>query len=185
MIDLYLHGFGSSAARFRRIWEMARRPTPDSLFLDGYQPDPLTGQFRWFPMSGAEPVLARRVTEVADRLTCDIAARIGAQEIRLFGHSQGGMIALELVRRGELPIVFAEVFAAYLPLAESAGAWYGRPACAVLHSSNVDAYIAPDQIERTVAAMAAADIPVTSRVRHGTAHAFSPEWLAPTCAAAA
>lgn len=177
MTDVYLHGFGSSGARFRSVWETARPPAPDSLFLDGYQPDPLTGRFRWFPLSGVEAVLARHVAEAADRLTSDIAVRAGAAEIRLFGHSQGGMIALELVRRGELPIVFAEVFAAYLPLVESAGAWRGRPAGVVLHSSDGDEYVAPGQVARTVAAMEAAGISVT-RVLHGTAHGFSPHWLA-------
>lgn len=185
MTDIYLHGFGSSGAHFRHVWELARPPAPDSLFLDGYQPDPLTGRFRWFPLTGAEPALARHLSGVVDRLTCDIASRVGTGELQLFGHSQGGMIALELVRRGELPVTFAEVFAAYLPLTESAGVWRGRPAGVVLHSSDGDNYIAPRQVGRTVAAMAGAGIPVRSRMLHGTAHGFSPDWLAPIQVAAA
>lgn len=185
MTDIYLHGFGSSGARFRHVWESARPPALGSLFLDGYQSDPLTGHLRWFPLSGAEPTLARHVCDVVDRLTSNIASRVTAEGIRLFGHSQGGMIVLELIRRGDLPIIFAEVFAAYLPLAERAGVWRGRPTGVVLHSSDSDDYIGPDRVGRTAAVMARAGIPVRSRVHRATAHGFSSEWLGSTRAEAA
>ncbi len=180
MTAFFLHGFGSSGSDFRCIWESAHAIESDSIFLDGDQAEPLTGKRRWFPMSGLDDTLAGHVDEAASRLMpklADALGKAGSPEMRIFGHSQGGMIALELVRRGELPIVFAGVFAAYLPSARITRPWHGRPEGVVLHGSDSDEYVTISKIRGTGEAMAKSGITHSLRLLRGVKHKFTAAWL--------
>lgn len=182
MIDIFLHGFGSSAALFRREWKACQpRLASDGIFLDGFEPESLSGNRRWFPFSGIESRLASSVRECAERLETALADRLGPRPsaVRLFGHSQGGMLALELVCRGRLPIAEVHSFAAYLP---SAGPQRRRPGSLAtvvyLHSSRCDPYIERGQVERTIERLKSAGIDdVRDRVAGDLPHTFSAGWL--------
>lgn len=181
MIDVFLHGFGSSAALFRREWEAFEpRLALDGIFLDGFEPESLSGNRRWFPFSGVESRLASSVRECADPLEAAIADRLTRPSaIRLFGHSQGGMLALELACRGRLPIAEVHSFAAYLPSSGPQRRRRGSLATVVyLHSSRCDPYIERGQVERTIERLKSAGIDdVRDRVAGGLPHNFSADWL--------
>lgn len=185
MTDFFLHGFGSSGLLFRQEWE-ASEPLLASrgVFLDGFDLEPLSGDRRWFPFSGIESRLAASVAECAGRVESEIGERLRAVRretgpIRLFGHSQGGMLALELACRGRLPIAAVHSFAAYLPAGDMPCA-SGRALDTIvyLHSSRGDPYIGRSQVESTVDRLRAAGIrDVRDRVAENLPHRFSPDWL--------
>ncbi|HEY0310973.1 MAG TPA: alpha/beta fold hydrolase [Allosphingosinicella sp.] len=185
MTDFLLHGFGSSAALFRKEWEpFAPLLAPGAVFLDGFEAEALTGHRRWFPFSGVESRLAAMLAESADRVEAAIAGHLrtcpdGDGPIRLFGHSQGGMLALDLACRGSLPIAAVHSFAAYLPAGGPPRRGTARHDTIVhLHSSEGDQYIRRGQVRRTVERLRDAGISdVRDRVAARLPHAFSAAWV--------
>lgn len=185
MTDFFLHGFASSAELFRREWATSEPLLASrGIFLDGFEPEPLSGNRRWFAFSGIESRLAESVADCAGRVEAEVAARLqtlglAADPIRLFGHSQGGMLALELARRGRLRIAEVHSFAAYLPAPGAPPAGGRRLDTVVyLNSSRCDRYIERSHVERTVAGLRSAGIrDVRDRVAGHLPHSFSPDWL--------
>jgi predicted esterase len=179
-MNVYLHGFGTSAAAFRSEWEKACSVPADGIFPDGYERDPLTGLRCWFPLTGREEQLAKALAPSADRLEQDLAHLLTTarhETVSIFGHSQGGMLALELARRRRLPVANVESYAAYLPLPGCGPTGALRGLRAVIHSSTADRYIARERVEHSADLLRAAGAEVEERVLTHVDHAFSAAWV--------
>lgn len=187
MIEFYLHGFGSHAAEFAAQWPGERRADA-AVFLEGPESDAFTGRRRWFPFSAHAAALRAGIQAAARFAAFEIhrvmSARglAGGSPVAVFGHSQGAMVALELVRRRRLNIRLGGCYCGYLP--EPLLASFGSAEIATeldLFSSAADPYIPAADVSRTVAFFRA--IPGL-RVRHYQAshlpHTFSGEWLDPS-----
>jgi predicted esterase len=185
VIQLFLHGFASSAAQFRAAFvgsPWAERK--DARFLEAPDPEPMSGHRRWFPFTGSESRLAASLVASAPRVEAEIAriiANAGATGlgIHLHGHSQGGMLALELACRARLPIASVRCFAAFLPEPER---WSGRCSAdtrVTVFSSCADRYVPRASVVRSVAALRARGVRTLDHVATGLSHGFSSAWLDP------
>jgi predicted esterase len=178
MADLRLHGFASSGRAFRRTWEQALIKLPSTVhFPDAPLRDPITGQRCWFAVSNSEERLAERLVSAATAVETEIAETVGQHiPIDLAGHSQGGMLALEIACRGRLNIRSVTCYAAYLPLAqrhsEAAGINF------TFYSSLADRFVPRKQVLNTVIALRSAGAEsVLDLVSKSNAHAFGVWWL--------
>lgn len=187
MIEFYLHGFGSHAADFASHWtqEFAR----DSVvFLDGPESDKFTRGRRWFPFTANANALREGIEAGARFATVEIHKVMKVRgldlgsPIEIVGHSQGAMVALELVRRRQLNICMSGCYCGYLPevMLESIG--HARIDTELeVYSSAADQYVPVQAVLRTVGFFRT--IPGV-RVRHfqtsKLAHTFSREWLETT-----
>ncbi|OOO33550.1 UNVERIFIED_ORG: hypothetical protein BTE55_09840 [Rhizobium sophorae] len=180
MTTYMLHGFGSSAAAFRAAWSDSCSLQDETVFLDGFEKDRLTQQLRWFPFTARQEQLADYVIKCADRLERVLGAKHhGASELRFVGHSQGGMLAMELACRGILPISQVVCFGAYMPCST---ALRHTPPVAVgsiiLYSSGKDEFIHRSDVTATVAYLSRLGVKaISDRVASSLPHAFGSEWL--------
>lgn len=186
MTRFFLHGWGSTAAAFAQSWvEAGTPPTGDDCFIEGLEPDALTGRRRWFPFTGVEAALARHVRERAADVEARIAHELCARglpadaPIGLVGHSQGGMLALQLALRAWLQIEHVECFAGFLPAPDTADAApAARRTTVTLYGSFADPFVPPHQVEATVQRLRQLGLArVERRMAAGLAHAFSAAWL--------
>lgn len=187
-VRFFLHGWGSSAVRFRSLWPPSQlHGACRFFFLDGVEHDELTGERRWFPFSNQDSTLARYVSErgkVVEKLIQQALASLGEPEdarIALSGHSQGGMIALDLAGHSCLNIACVDAYAAYLPTAGRMAASSNKaPRHVVLHASRADKYVPFAKVQNTVEGLqAVTNHHVELRVFDSLPHSFSAAWLNP------
>jgi len=181
-MNVYLHGYGSSALVFRKAFEASAGADQDAMFVEGDEHEPVTGLRCWFRLSGREEILAKYLPPCAERLEARLMETMrGARtdQLSLFGHSQGGMVALELARRALLPIASVDAFAAYLPRPlQRAGGSGTRPSIS-LRASSDDPYIDEARVEATAVFFRSIGCTVRLEMLAGLPHAFSPAWLRP------
>lgn len=186
MISFFMHGFGSSAEIFRNEWVgYGYEVTPNSVFMNGDEDERLTGNRRWFPFSGNDQQLAVSLAQSVRNVEASIISHLRSQgimqdePINLIGHSQGGMIALELTCRGPFSIASVQCFASYLPTEfKRTFSSAAIDTTVVLYSSRADRYIMRKQVEQTVQKLRMAGISrVTDRITDILPHQFSAEWL--------
>lgn len=170
----YLHGFGSDGAQFRTHWP----DDADGSFLDGPEPDLLTGRRRWFAFTASHDLLAERIHSAA-MLVEQRLVEAGATDVHLVGHSQGAMVCLEIVRAGRLAVRRVDAFAAFLPSALLLRPRDGTPDCAVrIWSSTADRAISVADTATTVLALAAhRGLRVRHYVSDSLTHEFCSDWL--------
>ena len=187
MIQVCLHGWGSSASRFQAAWDAGTAGDGEArLFVDGLEPDLASGARRWFPFSGDPDTLAASLVRCLPAVEAAIRARLAAaglaaqQPFELLGHSQGAMLALALALRQRLPIVAVESYAGWLPPAYPAVLAPGAPASMpiALHSSRADRWVPPAAVDGSAARLRALGL---RRVEHHISahlpHTFSSAWL--------
>ena len=188
MISVFLHGFGSTGQLFHEAWTRGGHEVPaDAVFLDGAEHEPLTRLRRWFALSGSDARLAASLADSAEGLEETIASILrrrgaGPQErISLTGHSQGGMLALDLACRARLPIAEVRCFASFLPSDRPSRPVPGAADARItLHSSLADKYVSHDRVERTVRRLRAFGLRrVSHKVAQSLPHQFSHHWLEP------
>lgn len=187
MLEFFLHGFGSDSQEFRTLWP-DKAESDLCFFLNGPEPDPFTGRRRWFPFTAQPPALQQgiegAVVEV-ERVIQATLLSLGLDKtapISVVGHSQGAMIALELVRRRFFSVEVAHCFSGYLPRTQLTPV-AGRGCATDLHvySSKNDRYIDADAVERTVRYFR--EIPGVTVYHHLSStlpHMFSFEWRIPS-----
>ncbi len=187
MIEFFLHGFGSNADVFRKIWADA----PDGqvrFFLNGPEFDNFTSGRRWFPLSSHPITVTKGLELAADAAQRQIETKLRAsgyttnEPLALTGHSQGAMVSLELLCRRELNISLVNCYAGYMPHIPSRSVDTTDKDLTILNifSSTVDHFIAHSEIISTYRYFCS--IPGLD-VRHYQSsridHAFSTEWLDP------
>lgn len=112
---VFLHGFGSSGEIFRDAWLLDSFEGNEFYFIDGFESDILTGLCRWFPFSADETRLAGYIVETADKLEVHLG-NLGLSDFTIVGHSQGAMLALELLFRENLRVREVWSFSGFLPI---------------------------------------------------------------------
>jgi pimeloyl-ACP methyl ester carboxylesterase len=110
--EIYLHGFGSSAAQFSSYWSLVPASSDVvRLWLDGPESDPLSAERRWFPFTSNHDLLADRITRsVAAFETMALSALASSGlpphiPVVLAGHSQGAMVCLQAALATRLNVV--------------------------------------------------------------------------------
>ncbi len=175
---IFLHGFGSSASAFQKEWEIAGWKG-DGNFLNGIERDKFSKAYRWFPFSMNEG----KLTDYILRATDIVENEIVKQEpglISIAGHSQGAMIALELLLRNNILIKDLWSFSGFLPRSLLRPfSNYNSPNPNVhLCYSEADQYISKESFENTCKFFRSAKhVNTTINISQKLDHNFSREWL--------
>lgn len=180
-----LHGWGSSAKAFTRHWPTQCQCTQSWCFMDGDEEEALYGGRRWFPFTGRDTALGEAIRTRADGLEARIKEELRLRSLGLdvpicmLGHSQGGMLALELGLRSRLNIVAVDVFGAFIP----SSAFHSEGSCQRslgirLWAGEQDRYVPLAKVRATANALmglgyANVELVVVPRVLHE----FSSGWL--------
>lgn len=184
VLSVCLHGLGSDAASFHRV---LRSSVPDgAVFLDGSETDLLTSGRRWFPFTTRPDALERHLDAVAPDVEARVAGALADRglppdtPVDLVSHSQGALLALEIVRAGRLRVRRATAFAGFLPPGRFSLPVAPRPATTAvdLYASTRDAHVATEAVVATADALSALpEVSVRCFVSDTLEHAFSAGWL--------
>jgi predicted esterase len=183
MVTFFLHGFGSNATDFEVVFSEAK-PLNCAYFIEGFEFDLFSGQRRWFPFSSSSETLRRcldKTSPMVEQAIKDILASQGLLPItpvKLAGHSQGGMLAMDILSRSTLTISEVDCYASFYPLPESTKPSY----CACertlkLFGSLKDKYVSQDLISKTASYFANIGVNVERYESCELSHSFSTDWL--------
>lgn len=181
MTTFFLHGYGSSARRFRKTISTSGYKLPaDHVFAEGLEEDNLFGGRRWFPLSQDDRKIRTWLGDAAEHVeSIIVGSAVAGAHTELVGHSQGGMLALEIVSRGRVNIDRVVAYAAYLPDPND-GVVDRRFICPEINllSSLGDKYICHEKVSDSHSFFIRRSFP---KVRHFVAenipHEFSNIWL--------
>lgn len=185
MATFFFHGFGSCAEAFKQYWPATADDT-NRFFLNGPERDSLTTKRRWFPLTARADLLARGVTRAADYAEIqirDVLSSVRGQSeatLILKGHSQGAMVALELMRRLTFNVTAVDSYAGYLPPSMFDGARQSSNTRVTLHlySSAADRFIKQHDVAQTATSFASnGNIIVRHHRSSFLPHEFSSAWL--------
>lgn len=97
---LLLHGYGSNERDLAGLFDAL---PSEFQYLSLRAPLPMQSGFAWFPLTMHGATLAATGGRVAARAVASMLAEAGAEPVGAIGFSQGGALALELLREAEIP----------------------------------------------------------------------------------
>lgn len=105
-----LHGYAGGAMQTRGFFQdwVDAADGASFLFLEGVMPCAGMGGFGWLPLTSDQTTLANCLQELTPRVEQYIVGAIADEglghELVLVGHSQGAMLALEIVARAKIQV---------------------------------------------------------------------------------
>jgi predicted esterase len=186
IIRLFLHGWGSSAEKFRnQFLPILDRDNSHSLFLDGLEYEPFTGLRQWMPLSASEKQirahLLSRIMFIQDYVRANLPEDVYREQrhLEIVGHSQGGMVGIALALLSNLYIKKVISLASFLPDVES-GMWNSINSISHfdLYASDADKYIPLSRVKETQLHLLKIGYRhVTFNEVSGASHQFGDPWL--------
>lgn len=151
---LLLHGFGSNERDLAGLFEAL---PAEFQYVSLRAPLPMQGGFAWFPLTMHGATLAATGGRVAARAVADWVSEAGVAPVGAIGFSQGGALALELLRETGIPSLdWVAVLSGFVLEAEAPGE-DDRDAALAARRPNVfwgrgsaDMVITPDLVSRTL-----------------------------------
>ena len=172
----FLHGFGSSATAFQKEWKYVGREG-NSYFINGTEWDQFSNGYRWFPFTSKEEKLSKYIMNAAMMVEKEIL-KLETNFISIAGHSQGAMIALELLLRNKIKIKNLWSFCGFLPASLLRPLSLYTTTNVYFFYSVADKYISKESFENTCRFFTdARNINITVNVSQKLDHTFSREWL--------
>ncbi|MEO0945812.1 MAG: prolyl oligopeptidase family serine peptidase [Pseudomonadota bacterium] len=188
-VVLFLHGYGADGADLLGLAEPLAPHLPDTVFMAVDAPEPSMANpqgFQWFPIpwiDGSTDAAAvegmRRSAKLLDGFIDKVLAEEGidAEQLILFGFSQGTMMSLHVAPRRAEPVAGIVAFSGRLMVPEQLGAEaLSRPPILLIHG-NADDVVPFEEMQNAGNALQAADFQVFGHVMEGTGHGIAPDGL--------
>jgi predicted esterase len=173
---VFLHGFGSTATVFQEEWKRAGWKG-NGHFINGIERDEFSKRYRWFPFTTNQENLSKYITNAASLVEKEIL-KLGTDTISVVGHSQGAMIALELLLRNKIKIKHLWSFCGFLPTSLLRPLNLHTSPNIYFYYSEADKYIGKELFKNTYKFFSGVTaINIMVKVSQNLEHAFSREWL--------
>ena len=188
-VVVFLHGYGADGADLLGLAEPLAPHLPDTVFVAPNAPEQCVVNpmgYQWFPIpwiDGSDPEERERsmVSAVADlNAYLDdvlIDEGIEADQMVLFGFSQGTMISLHVAPRREDPVAAVVGFSGRLEDPETLEEEVRvRPPVLLIHGDQ-DEVVPPQSLPDAANALTGAGFEVYAHVMEGTGHGIAPDGL--------
>lgn len=187
---VFLHGYGANGQDLIGLADVLAEHMPDTLFLSPDAPEACIGApfgLQWFPIPWIDGSSEEMARQGAIRAADDLQAFLDgvmvdedllAEQVMLFGFSQGTMMALHVAPRREDPVAGIVAFSGRLLepelLADEA---VSRPPVLLIHGDRDDVVPVQALPEAARALEAAGWTEVYAHVMKGAAHGIAPDGL--------
>lgn len=188
-VVVFLHGYGANGADLLGLADTLAEHMPGTAFLAPDAPEQSVGNpmgYQWFPIpwldgSSEEAAAAGMVNAAADlNAYLDHVMEtegVRADQIILFGFSQGTMMALHVAPRRPDPVAGIVAFSGRLLDPESlTDEVVSRPSVLLIHGDQDD-MVPPASLPEAAEALQGAGIDVFAHVMQGTGHGIAPDGL--------
>ena len=188
-VVLFLHGYGADGADLLGLADPLGPHLPDTVFIAVDAPERSMANpagFQWFPIpwiDGSTEAAAaegmRRSAKQLDAMIDRVLAEEGivAEQLILFGFSQGTMMSLHVAPRRAEPVAGIVAFSGRLMVPERMGdEMLSTPPVLLIHGS-ADDVVPFEEMQAAGEALQGAGFTVYAHVMEGTGHGIAPDGL--------
>ncbi|MGR3513760.1 MAG: alpha/beta hydrolase [Paracoccaceae bacterium] len=188
-VVLFLHGYGADGADLLGLADPLAPHLPDTVFIAADAPERSMANpmgYQWFPIpwiDGSTDAAAaegmQRSAKLLDGLIDRILAEEGidADQLILFGFSQGTMMSLHVAPRRREPVAGIVAFSGRLMVPERLGEEMQSTPPVLLIHGNADDVVPFAEMQTAGEALQGAGFTVFAHVMEGTAHGIAPDGL--------
>lgn len=188
-VVIFLHGYGADGSDLLGLADPLSPHMPDTVFIAPDAPQDCDGApngFQWFPIPWIDGSTDEEASEAALNAVQDVDAfvsqvldqeGIAADQLIVFGFSQGAMLALRTLPLRDKPICGVVACSGRLLDPESfAETVLSKPPVLLMHGDQDDV-VAPGHFNEAGEALEKAGFEVFGHVMEGTGHGISPDGL--------